>query len=96
MLSLLADIYFKWTTHIWDISHDHLVLALKYIIISQVIFILAQTLTKLSVLAFVHRTMGTAGGRLKTITEIAFAVIGLQGFIFIIVVIFQCRYDILD
>jgi len=73
-----------------------MILGLKFLIVTQVIFTLTITFTKLSMLSLVHRIMKDGNSyTLQVLTYLAFSLVAIDGFIFITVVVFQCRYGFL-
>jgi len=59
---------------------------------AQIVFAAACTLTKLSMLMFVRRVLSTSTLLWRRITWFAIIVVSVQGTVFIITVIFQCRW----
>ncbi|QSZ35475.1 hypothetical protein DSL72_008345 [Monilinia vaccinii-corymbosi] len=90
MLAILAEEAFKFNRHTWDVPTTQIVFGLQFVLITQIVFTFSHTLTKCSMMALLYRIL--ANGRLfKMVTTVAAAMIALQGTLFIIVVIFQCR-----
>ncbi|TEY80334.1 hypothetical protein BOTCAL_0039g00310 [Botryotinia calthae] len=90
VLAVLANRKFHFNRHVWDVPLSQITFGLQYVIIIQIVFTLAQTLTKCSMLALYYRIL-SSGQRFKIITIAAAIIIAIQGLIFIIVTIFQCR-----
>lgn len=90
VLAILAEESFHFDRHIWDVPLDRVIFGLQYVIITQIVFTVGQTLTKCSMLALYYRIL-SRGERFKMITIAASVIIAVQGTIFIIVTIFQCR-----
>ncbi|KAF7955044.1 uncharacterized protein EAE97_000303 [Botrytis byssoidea] len=90
ILAILAEKKFHFNRHIWDVPFNRVTFGLQYVIITQIVFTLGQTLTKCSMLALYYRIL-SSGRRFKILTIAAFIIIAAQGLIFIIVTIFQCR-----
>ncbi|CAD6440051.1 b628435a-f7c9-414c-9f17-943939478156 [Sclerotinia trifoliorum] len=90
VLAVLAEEFFKFNRHVWDLPLSQVKFGLQYVLITQVIFTLGQTLTKCSMLALLYRIL-SSGRRFKIMTIAATVIIAVQGTVFIIVVIFQCR-----
>ncbi|PQE16809.1 integral membrane protein [Rutstroemia sp. NJR-2017a BBW] len=88
--ALLAETVLQWDRHIWDVPYNRITSGLQFVMITQIIFGLSQTLTKCSMLALIYRIMSN-GKRFKRAAIAATVLITGQGLIFIIVVIFQCR-----
>lgn len=62
-----------------------------YSLASQLLFALATTLTKLSMLSLIYRVVSADNSRYKHYVTAVSAVVALDGLIFIFIVIFQCR-----
>ncbi|KAA8572399.1 hypothetical protein MFRU_003g03750 [Monilinia fructicola] len=90
VLAVLAEEAFKFNRHIWDVPTSHVTFGLQFVLITQIVFTFSQTLTKCSMMALLYRILSN-GKLFKTITIAATAMIAVQGTLFIIVVIFQCR-----
>ncbi|KAF7941159.1 hypothetical protein BELL_0186g00100 [Botrytis elliptica] len=89
-LAILAEKKFHFNRHIWDVPFNRVTFGLQYLIIVQIVFTLGQTLTKCSMMALYYRIL-SSGGRFKMMTIAASIIIAVQGLVFIIVTIFQCR-----
>ncbi|KAF7864141.1 uncharacterized protein EAF02_010109 [Botrytis sinoallii] len=89
-LAILAEKKFHFNRHIWDVEFNRVTFGLQYVIITQIVFTLGQTLTKCSMLALYYRIL-SSGRRFKMMTIVASIIIAVQGLVFIIVTIFQCR-----
>jgi hypothetical protein len=66
-------------------------LGLKLVMLSQMMFALATTLTKLSILTLTYRITSKAAHRLGPFIVAMMVVISLEGVLFCFIVIFQCR-----
>jgi hypothetical protein len=75
----------------YDIPLDHITPGLKMVLTAQLMFAAACTLTKLSMLMLVRRMLCTASLVWRRITLLAVMVVSIQGTVFCITVIFQCR-----
>ncbi|KAG9230789.1 hypothetical protein BJ875DRAFT_384378 [Amylocarpus encephaloides] len=91
VISVLADTKFNWTRHSYDIPLDQISTGLKMVLITEVVFALACTLTKLSMLMFVRRILNSASLLWRRITLLAILIVSVQGIVFCFTVIFQCR-----
>jgi hypothetical protein len=92
IISLLANYLFDWNRHTWDVPIPKLIPGLKMILGAQVVFALATTLTKLSMLALIRRiAVSRTSYGYNLITAAAIAIVSIQGVIFCVVTIFQCR-----
>ncbi|TGO85274.1 hypothetical protein BPOR_0413g00010 [Botrytis porri] len=90
ILAILAEKKFRFNRHIWDVPFNRVTFGLQYVIITQIVFTLGQTLTKCSMLALYYRIL-SSGRSFKIMTIAASIIIAVQGLLFIIVTIFQCR-----
>ncbi|ESZ90857.1 hypothetical protein SBOR_8749 [Sclerotinia borealis F-4128] len=93
VLAILAEEAFQFNRHVWDLPTSQVTFGLQYVMITQIVFTLAQTLTKCSMLALIYRILSN-GKRFKIFTIAATVIIAVQGMIYILVVIFQCRRPI--
>lgn len=91
VLSILAEKVFDFNRHIWDLPASQVTFGLQFVMITQIVFTLGQTLTKCSMLTLVYRILSN-GRRFKMMTIAAVLFIAIQGLIFIVVTIFQCRF----
>ncbi|KAI0013882.1 integral membrane protein [Xylariaceae sp. FL0662B] len=88
---LIAEDRFQWNRHTWDVRHDLFISGLQLALADMILFDLATTLTKLSMLAMVHRlTTASKNRKMSVIVLILMAIIGINGVIFIMIAIFQC------
>ncbi|KAL3427912.1 integral membrane protein [Phlyctema vagabunda] len=90
-IALLAELRYDLNRHIWDVTTDNVISGLKVILASQIIFTVAQTLTKLSMLSLIYRIMSNTSVTLKNWTKFIMVFVSLCATTFIFVVIFQCR-----
>ena len=94
-LALVIELDLGWNRHVWDVdfSDIHRVTrGLKLILVMQVMFALATTLIKCSMLTLTYRILTSASSRLRPWIIVAIVVIVLEGISFCCVVTFQCRY----
>ncbi len=75
----------------YDIPIDQVVRGLKMVLATEVVFGAACTLTKLSMLMLVRRMLSSATVFWRRITLLAIIVVTIQGSVFCLSVIFQCR-----
>lgn len=93
VLSLVMTYHFHWDRHVYDIPPDDMSIGIKVVLAVQVIFACAVTLTKLSMLMLTRRiTFACATGLWYSITTTAIIVVSIQGMVFCLAVVFQCRY----
>ncbi|KAI9054691.1 hypothetical protein LZ554_001843 [Drepanopeziza brunnea f. sp. 'monogermtubi'] len=91
VISVLKDTKYLWIRHTYDIPPSYVVGGLKMVMAAQVAFGAAITLTKLSMLMLVKRLLTSASLFWRRITIIAIIFVALQGTVFGLTVIFQCR-----
>jgi len=91
MFSLLADFKFMWIRHQYDIPTTEVTFGLKMVLTVEVLFAAGCTLTKLSMLMLVRRMLETATLFWRRITLLAITIVAVQGSLFCIILIFQCR-----
>jgi hypothetical protein len=77
--------------HVYDIPVSHVTTGLKMVLATEVVFAAACTLTKLSMLMLVRRMLSSARLFWRRITWLAIIVCAIQGSVFCLTVIFQCR-----
>ncbi|OLN81477.1 hypothetical protein CCHL11_09056 [Colletotrichum chlorophyti] len=91
VLGMIAQSRFGWGRHIWDVPLEQLTGSIQLGLASQILFDLATSFTKLSMLALMYRIARAASNNMRLL------VIGLQVFIsincvlFMFVVMLQCR-----
>ncbi|KAL2064699.1 hypothetical protein VTL71DRAFT_3837 [Oculimacula yallundae] len=88
--ALVAEWEFKWNRHIWDVRPDTLVVGLKMVLVTQVLFGLATTLTKLSMLVLVYRIAAEGSKTFSKVIIGVMVLITLECVAFVFLVIFQC------
>ncbi|PQE28968.1 integral membrane protein [Rutstroemia sp. NJR-2017a BBW] len=91
VLSLLADLKFMWTRHQYDIPVTQVEFGLKMVLLIEIMFASACTLTKLSMLMLVRRMLAGAALFWRRVVLCAVWVVSLQGGLFCIILVFQCR-----
>lgn len=91
VLTLLTEIHFGWDRHIWDVQLDTIVVGLKVVLGTEILFCLATSLTKISMLTLTYRLVGNSSSLLSKIIVGAITLVSAQGIAFIIVVLFQCQ-----
>lgn len=94
VLTMVTELDMGWNRHIWDVKFTDtavIALGLKLIIVTQVMFGLATTLIKCSMLTLTYRILTSASSRLRPWILVAMVVIILEGIAFCFVVTFQCR-----
>lgn len=92
-LTLLGVFTCGWNRHVWDVPPESLPEGLKLEMACEVLFGVACSLTKLSLLVFTYRIMSNANSTLKRLSQITMIIVTVEMCIFVIVVISTCRYD---
>ncbi|KAI1094437.1 integral membrane protein [Rostrohypoxylon terebratum] len=91
IIGIVEEDKFQWNRHTWDLEEEYFVPGLQLILVNQILFDLATSLTKLSILALLHRFTSASGDRKMTIAVlVSIAIVGFNCFVFIIVTVFQC------
>ncbi|EKD15373.1 uncharacterized protein L3040_001740 [Drepanopeziza brunnea f. sp. 'multigermtubi'] len=91
IISVLKDTKYLWIRHTYDIPPSYVVGGLKMVMAAQVAFGAAITLTKLSMLMLVKKLLTSTSTFWRRITIIAIIFVALQGTVFGLTIIFQCR-----
>jgi hypothetical protein len=93
VVSLVVTHHFHWNRHQYDIPLGDIVIGLKIVLGIQVVFAFAVTFIKLSMLALTQRITSVCASSLwYKITTGAIVLVSIQGMVFCLAVIFQCRY----
>jgi hypothetical protein len=90
VLTLTAVLHYGWSRHAWDIPPDQLEVGLKYVIAVEVLFAVACSLTKLSMLLLILRVLAAGSVILRRLSITVMAIVCLESFIFSIVVVNTC------
>ncbi|KAI1505436.1 hypothetical protein F5X99DRAFT_367970 [Biscogniauxia marginata] len=89
---LVAEEKFQWNRHIWDVDPELFSIGLRLGLITLILFDLSTSLIKLSMLAMVFRLAAASNDKRTNLFIILLsAVISANSFIFVMVIIFQCR-----
>ncbi|KAH7314208.1 integral membrane protein [Rhexocercosporidium sp. MPI-PUGE-AT-0058] len=91
IISILKDTKYLWIRHTYDIPVSHVTGGLKMVLAAEVTFAAAITLTKLSMLMLVRRLLVNSSLLWRRVTLAAIVVVTIQGSVFCLTVIFQCR-----
>ncbi|KAG4435661.1 hypothetical protein IFR05_008856 [Cadophora sp. M221] len=91
IISILKDTKYLWIRHTYDIPISHVTGGLKMVLAAEVTFAAAITLTKLSMLMLVRRLLACASLFWRRVTVAAIVIVTIQGSVFCLTVIFQCR-----
>jgi hypothetical protein len=81
----------RLTSDKYDIPVDQITRGLKMVLATEIVFALSCTLTKLSMLLLVRRILASASRFWRRTTLFVIWIVGLQGSIFCLTVLFQCR-----
>ncbi|KAE9369204.1 hypothetical protein N431DRAFT_485162 [Stipitochalara longipes BDJ] len=90
-IMLVAQLRDGWNRHEWDILPDTVATSLKFSLTSQILFAVASTCTRLSMLFLTRRILSNGNPRLEKFIIFAIAFMATDCCIFITVAIFQCR-----
>lgn len=74
----------------WDVRLDTIVQGLKVVIASEILFCLATSLTKISMLTLTYRLVGNSSSLLSKVIIGAIVLVSTQGTAFIFGVLFEC------
>ncbi|KLU87389.1 hypothetical protein MAPG_06389, partial [Magnaporthiopsis poae ATCC 64411] len=89
---IYQELVLKGDRHIWDFPIENSQAAFKLGLAQLLLFCGATTLTKLSMLALIHRITTAAGDRTaRTLTVALATIVSLDGVVFLIVELTQCR-----
>ncbi|KAL2061629.1 hypothetical protein VTL71DRAFT_7006 [Oculimacula yallundae] len=91
IISILKDTTYLWIRHTYDIPLSYISGGLKMVLAAEVTFAAAITLTKLSMLMLVRRLLVNASLLWRRITWAAIIIVTIQGLVFCLTIIFQCR-----
>lgn len=91
IMALLSELYFGWNRHIWDVNLSTITDGLKLVLVTEILFCLATSLTKLSMLTLTYRLVANSSSLLTKIIIGAIILVSAQGTAFIFAVLFQCQ-----
>ena len=91
-MMLVAQLRDGWNRHEWDQVPTTVATSLKFSLSCQILFALASTCTRLSMLFLTRRILSKGNPRLEKIIIFAIVFMTTDCCIFITVAIFQCRY----
>jgi hypothetical protein len=92
VLMQLALLKFGWNRHAWDVLPSTVAIGEKFSLSSQISFAMASTCTRLSMLFLTRRILASGYARLQSIIHFAIVWMSTGCLVFVIVVIFQCKY----
>ncbi|TQN70433.1 hypothetical protein CSHISOI_05055 [Colletotrichum shisoi] len=90
-LGVIATNNYGWGRHVWDVPADILTGSLQIGLASQILFDLATSFTKLSMLALMHRFAYAASNKLRILVMVLQVFISVNCIVFMLVVMLQCR-----
>ncbi|KAM0334020.1 hypothetical protein ACHAQA_001040 [Verticillium albo-atrum] len=91
VIGLIASEHYGWGTHVWDVRPRLFPGSLKLALSSFVMFDLATSFTKLSMLALIHRLACQTSKTIRWIVIILMVLISANGLSFLLVSLLQCR-----
>lgn len=90
-LVILLDLRYDGSRHIWDIPLQQIVTLRKLNLSMLILFALACTLTRISMLALVHRLAAKSSKAYQWVILASIILIIAQCICFIFIVVFRCR-----
>ncbi|KAH6668942.1 hypothetical protein B0J14DRAFT_432337, partial [Halenospora varia] len=91
IISLLSETKFAWNRHIWDVPFDQVILGMKIIISTQILFTAGTMFVKCSMLTLIYRVVSKGTGHFPKVVLGAIVLVVVQSTLFTFMVIFQCR-----
>ncbi|KAM0171002.1 hypothetical protein ACHAPF_008569 [Botrytis cinerea] len=91
VVSIFVETYVGWDVHAWDVPYDSLTLGLKCIYTTQILFTLALTPIRISMLWLIARLFENGAPKLRRVAQGVMIYMLLHGSIFAITLTFQCR-----
>ncbi|KAK6864777.1 hypothetical protein PG990_005785 [Apiospora arundinis] len=92
VIGIVGERKLGWGRHVWDIPPGDTSTSLKTSLATLILFDIATSLTKLSMLAMLYKLTSASGDKNMNIVILGLsALISLNAFIFIFVTVFQCR-----
>ncbi|KAK7703092.1 hypothetical protein SLS64_009363 [Diaporthe eres] len=91
VLAFVAMWKFGWGTHVWDVPIELTKPSLQFSLANQLLFDVATTLTKLSMLSLIYRVVSADKSRYRYVVLALAAVVLTDGLIFFFITTFQCR-----
>ncbi|KEY64630.1 hypothetical protein S7711_02834 [Stachybotrys chartarum IBT 7711] len=89
--SIMGEIHAGWDRHVWDLRPSVWTASLQLTLLTYSLFTLASGLTKLSLIAMVHRLAGPSRVKTRIIVKGFAALVTANMIIFIFITVFQCR-----
>ncbi|POS70804.1 integral membrane protein [Diaporthe helianthi] len=91
VVSFIAMWKFGWGIHVWDLPIELTTPSIQFSLSNQLLFDVATTLTKLSMLSLIYRVVSVEKSRYRYVVQALAAVVLTDGLIFFFVTTFQCR-----
>ncbi|KZL68360.1 integral membrane protein [Colletotrichum tofieldiae] len=91
VLGVIATNSYGWGRHIWDLPAEMLAGSLQIGLASQILFDLATSFTKLSMLALMYRIACAASNKLRVLVIALQVFISVNCIVFMLVAMLQCR-----
>ncbi|TGO07556.1 hypothetical protein BTUL_0265g00050 [Botrytis tulipae] len=91
VMSIFLETYVGWDVHAWDVPYDSLTLGFKCIYTTQILFALAVTPIRISMLWLIARLFENGAPKFRRVAQGLMIYVLLHGSIFAITLIFQCR-----
>lgn len=88
---ITAQVKYNWNRHGWDVIPAVVTIGGKLVLISQLLFAVASTCTRLSMLFLTRRILVAGYERLQKIIIFTIVLMGVDCLIFVTMAIFQCR-----
>ena len=88
---LIAQVKYGWNRHAWDVLPSTVAIGEMLSLTSQILFAVASTCTRLSMLFLSRRILATGYEKLQKFITFAMVFMSTDCLIFVIVVIFQCK-----
>ncbi|OHE90602.1 integral membrane protein [Colletotrichum orchidophilum] len=91
VLGVIATDNYGWGRHIWDVPTERITVSLQIGLAGQILFDLATSFTKLSMLALMYRIACTASNKLRLLVVVLQVLISVNCIVFMLVAMLQCR-----
>ncbi|KAK1987201.1 integral membrane protein [Colletotrichum cereale] len=91
VLGVIASHHYGWGRHVWDMPMWMHTGSLQFSLACQILFDLATSFTKLSMLALIYRIASAASNKLRTLVMALQVFISVNCIVFMLVSMLQCR-----
>jgi hypothetical protein len=88
---LIAQVKYDWNRHAWDVLPSTVAIGEKFSLTTQILFAVASTCTRLSMLFLTRRILATGYEKLHKFITFVMMFMSVDCLIFVIVVISQCK-----